>query len=140
MKYCGKLVDIEPEEEEGVPGEEEEKKCTLKAKLGFPYDHPNGAGYYGYHADMLDVTDAADDWYVCSWYYTKGLPDWCTYENSDPKGDSAYVVNMDDYYSDYETLTEETIKVFNAAEKSFVFKVEVSTVQPSRKVGNDHPT
>lgn len=103
----------------------------MKAKLGFPYDDPAEAGYYGYHADMLDVTEVGDDWYVCSWYYTRSLPDWCTYENSDPKGDSAYVVNLDDYYMDMETITEETIKVFNAASRSFVFKVEVSTKQPS---------
>jgi len=123
--YCGELVDVdtEGESEEEVEGVTE-KKCTLKAKLGFPYDDPDGAEFYGYHADMLDVTEAGDDWFVCSWYYTDGLPDWCTYENSDPNGDSAYVVNFDDEWKDWEELTEETIKVFNAAGRSFVFKVE----------------
>ena len=125
--YCGELVDVDTEGESGDEVEGvTEKKCTLKAKLGFPYDDPDEAEFYGYHADMLDVTEAGDDWFVCSWYYTNGLPDWCAYENSDPNGDSAYVVNLDDEWNDWEELTEETIKVFNAAGRSFVFKVEVS--------------
>lgn len=125
-KFCGRLVEVEEEEIEGGDEVEEvtEPKCTLKARLGFPYDTPNGASHYGYHADMLDVSEATDDWWVCSWYYSGDLPEWCTYENSEPNGDSAYVANLDDQYEEWEELTEETVKVFNAAGKSYKFKVE----------------
>ena len=129
-KFCGRLVEVEEEEIEGGDEVEEvtEPKCTLKARLGFPYDTPNGASHYGYHADMLDVSEATDDWWVCSWYYSGDLPEWCTYENSEPNGDSAYVANLDDQYEEWEELTEETVKVFNAAGKSYKFKVEVSAI------------
>ena len=106
--------------------------CTLTAHLGYPYDDPDSALYYGYHAESLKVTMVGDDWYVCSWYYSADLPEWCTYENSDAEGDSAYVANLEDYYyadiDDLETITEETIVITGVAGKSYEFSVEVSTI------------
>lgn len=123
-------VDEEEEEEETPTGDAEEPavECTLKAHLGYPFDDPDDAAYYGYHAENLEVTMVGDDYWVCSWYYSDDLPEWCTYENSDPNGDSAYVANLEDYYyddiDDLETITEETIEITGVAGNSYEFKVE----------------
>lgn len=90
--------------------------CILQADLAFPFEDPDDAAYYGYVADYMAITMAGDDWWECSWGYSHDLPEWCTYSNSDPNGDSAYVANIDDYYFDdsLQDLWAETIKISEA--------------------------
>jgi len=100
--------------------------CELEVKLGYPFDDPDEALYYGYHASMLSVVKDGDDWYECSYYYPDDLPDWCTYGNTNPEGDSTFLSNWDDnvYYDDVETIDEELVHIFDAAGETFIFTVE----------------
>ena len=98
-------------------------ECTLRALLKFDFDTPDEfEDKNGYHADYMEVVKEDDPNAVCSSDYDAAdLPSWCTYENSSPDGDSAYVANLDDnYYDDAEqTVTSETIMISNAAGKTF---------------------
>jgi len=112
--------EVTEEETEVVTEEETEEEveivmdCTLRALLKFDFDSPNDAAYYGYHADYMEVTMDEDETEICSSDNQNDLPAWCTYENSSPDGDSAYVANVDDWF-DADELTTEKIKIFNAA-------------------------
>lgn len=100
------------------------EECNLVATLGFPIDSPDEAPYYGYHADYMEVTKVGDDENECSWTNSENLPFWCTYKNSNAKGDSAYISNIDDEYDDkWEALWTETIKIKKAAGNSYKFAV-----------------
>ena len=105
--------------------------CTLKAHLGYPsIQDPDEAAHYGYHADLLQVSHANE---TCSSLNTTSLPIWCSYNNSYPNGDAAYIANLDDELlddqylngEDGEALWEETIMVYEAKDKSFNFKIVV---------------
>ena len=96
-------------------------KCELDVKLGYPFTDANSADYYGYHASMLSVLKQGDDYYECSFYYTGDLPDWCTYENTDPAGDSTFLSNWDD--DTYDFIDEELVHIFDAAGGTFIFTV-----------------
>lgn len=50
--------------------------------------------------DYMEVIEADNFDDSCSHYTQVNSPSWCTYENSNPEGDSAFVTNMDDYYYD----------------------------------------
>ena len=119
--------------------------CDLKATLGYPFDSPNDATYYGYNSDYLEVTKADVDSWECSWAYSDSLPDWCTYKNTDPNGDAASVVNLDDYYFDTEGLdivTGEEITITGAAGNSYNFVVNHwfydQNYYPTMDKWNDH--
>eukprot|EP01083_Nonionella_stella_P232271 819575_1 len=72
----------------------------------------------------MEVTKVGDaEGYICSAFYSDDLPSWCTYQNSDPNGDSAYIANADDAYYDEDVLTSETIEIFNAEGSTFNFDV-----------------
>lgn len=103
------------------------KTCSLTATLAFPWgENYNDAPFFGYHADYLEVTmeNDIDDW-MCSWTWSDQLPSWCTYANSHPDGDSAYVANVDDYYADVEEeiSTSETVVLTATAGKTYDFAV-----------------
>jgi hypothetical protein len=108
-----------------------QKNCSLEAHLGYPsIQDPDDAEHYGYHADLLQVSQGNE---TCSSLNITNLPIWCTYNNSSPNGDAAYIANLDDDWhddeylngEDGEALWEETIMVYQAAGKSFNFKIVV---------------
>jgi len=90
-------------------------ECTLRAKLKFDFNEPNDAGTKGYHADYMEVYRDGDGASFCSNGQQNNLPSWCTYKNSDPDGDSAYVANADDEYYEEDELTSETVMILSAA-------------------------
>ena len=118
--------------------------CELDVKLGYPFDDPDEALYYGYQASMLSVVKEGDDWYECSYYYPDDLPDWCTYGNTNPEGDSTFLSNWDDnvYFDDVETIDEELVHIFDAAGETFIFTVEhyyfAKDYYPNDNDFNDH--
>jgi len=98
--------------------------CTLRAKLVFPFgDDINDADFYGYHADYFQVENTADPETVCGGAYKDELPEWCTYENSNPDKDTAYFASLDDAFAADETVDTETIHIFNASGGTFTFAV-----------------
>lgn len=101
------------------------KQCILRADLKFDFDDPDDAPYYGYHSDYMEVLESGNYDWICSHRYIDELPDWCTYQNSDPDGEYAYIANLDDeYYDDEEEeIHTETIEVIAAAGRSFEFFV-----------------
>jgi hypothetical protein len=104
----------------------EQGSCILEATLKFPFGTDfQAAPYYGYHADYMTVKMVGDDYWECSWAYSTSLPEWCTYANSDPNGDSAYVASLDDYYYDEsdQSASMETIVVSEAAGNKYTFNV-----------------
>ena len=97
--------------------------CNLRAVLKFTFDTADAAEYYGYHSDYMEVAKAGDDYYPCSNYYQDELPAWCTYENSSPEGDSAYVSHVDDTYEDLNLVNTETIEISGFAGDSYEIRV-----------------
>jgi hypothetical protein len=133
---CGECVLAEEAEE--VPT----GTCTLEATLAHPFDTPDDAPYYGYHAEYLEVTMASDDYYECSWSYSDDLPNWCTYSSN---GDSAYVANFDDDWvadDTWEELTSEEVTVYATPGETYNFKVQTwffdEDYYTSYETWNDH--
>lgn len=97
--------------------------CNLRAVLKFTFDTADAAAYYGYHSDYMEITKVGDDDSLCSNYYQDQLPAWCTYENSSPDGDSAFVSNVDDAYDELDFITTETIEISGFAGESYDISV-----------------
>lgn len=119
-----------------------DNSCDLKATLDYPFNSPDDASYYGHNSDYLEVTMEGDDYWECSWAYSDGLPDWCTYKNTDPNGDSASIVNLDDAYEELETLTGEEISITGASGNTYKFLVNHwfynANYYPELDEWNDH--
>lgn len=77
--------------------------CTLEATLKYPYDDPDDAPYMGYQASWLLVYRAGSNNHTdyCDGGHHANIT-WCTYFNTGgPEADSAYVGNVDDYYTSW---------------------------------------
>ena len=85
---------------------------------------------------MLEARIEGQPRSYCGWYY--GLTEWCTYENSDPRGDSAFIVNLnDDEYDDkFEVLWEDALTIHDAVGQTIIFVVEVSLQNVANLVTN----
>lgn len=85
----------------------------FQATLGHPYDDANEAPYFGFNEEILEVQRGDDETNYCYSEYTSKW--WCTYENTDPDGTSAYLRNVDGYYeghaTKYNELHKETITI-----------------------------
>lgn len=89
-------------------------------KLGYPFDDPSQADYYGYHASMLSVSKEGEEFYDgCSYYYQS--TDWCSW-NNDNEGDSTFLSNWED--DTYDFIDEDLLHVSDAAGETFIFSVD----------------
>jgi len=92
-----------------------ENSCNLEVNLGHPFDAAVESPYYGYHADMLSISNGEEE---CNY---ENNTDWCNHSVTNG-GDSTFFWHIP-YYNIY-TLDKEKIDVRFAAEKSFTINVE----------------
>jgi len=124
-------------------------KCIISASLGFDFEDPDDAPYYGQHLDWMEVTKESDEKDICSGYYNNNgeLPSWCRYVNSKKNYDGAHVDNFEDYYYTEDELkdelaTRETVYIKKAEEEET--KIQVfhwlfrSEYYPTFPTWNDH--
>ena len=99
--------------------------CMLKAKLGYNLSDPDESKYTGFNTDMLEARIKGKARSNCGWHYDNS--EWCTYENSDPNGDSSFIVNLDDnsFVDKYDIMWEDMLTVHNASGQTIIFGVEV---------------
>ena len=99
--------------------------CMLKAKLGYNLSDPDESKYTGFNTDMLEARIKGKARSNCGWHYDNS--EWCTYENSDPNGDSSFIVNLDDnsFVDKYDIMWEDMLTVHNASGQTIFFGVEV---------------
>ena len=102
-----------------------ETQCTLEAKLAYPYNDPDLASYKGYHASWLLVYRSTNhnETDYCDGEHHENIS-WCAYFNTGgPTIDTAYIGNVDDYYTDWaaeeDLLYDEIFKIEHSANSTF---------------------
>jgi len=95
-------------------------ECLLSATFGHPFENPDDAPYFGYHADYLEVSYGGDDNNLCD--ADSAENSWCFYQNSIAGWNQAYVSNVDDYYDEKEWLSKETFLTSNMAGQTHTYR------------------